>query len=133
MNKKTPFFLAIIIMLLLNYCASSKSNTSTSSTDNREAQKQQDLDDRQQLLATLNLTPEQKPEVEAILKNSQEQMEAIKNGSGNRQFKRQQIRSLSEETTQKLSAILDAYQMRAYKTYLQRQRLRMQQRTRRIQ
>lgn len=123
MSKLHGLPLAIIAILMMTSCASSKSGSTSAATVDRATRQ----DQRQQLLAELNLRPEQKPEVEAIFKSSQEQMESIRNGSGDRRLKLQQLRALSEETDQKLRAVLDADQMKVYEAYREKQRARMRE------
>ncbi|MEL7120889.1 MAG: hypothetical protein AAFO07_15660 [Bacteroidota bacterium] len=124
---KNVFFLAITTILMMTSCASSKSNTSSSTDPGREARQERRQDERQQLLADLNLSPAQKTKVEEILKSSQSKMESIRNAGGDRRLKFQQMRNLSEETNQKLSAVLDADQMRIYEAYREKQRAKMRE------
>ena len=123
MSKLHGLPLAIIAMLMMTSCASSKSGSPSAATVDRATRQ----DQRRQLLAELNLRPEQKPEVEAIFKSSQEQMESIRNGSGDRRSKFQQLRALSDETEQKLRAVLDTDQMEIYEAYREKQRTRMRE------
>ncbi|WP_019037951.1 hypothetical protein [Psychroflexus tropicus] len=83
--------------------------------------------ERQQLLADLNLTQEHELEVETILKDSQEQLQALRNSGGDRRIKFQQMREIGQGTDQKLKTILDDGQYKIYENFKEKQKEQMRQ------
>lgn len=127
MKNFKSVLLICITTVLLSGCGSSQApaSTETPSTD-RDAQREARQQQRQQLLADLNLRDDQKIEVEKILKESQEQMQAIRNNSGgDRRQMFQEMRTLTQETDNKLKTILDDEQYKIYETFKEKQREQM--------
>ena len=67
-----------------------------------------------QMMEKLNLTDQQKPEVEKILKNNRQELKELRNEDSSRFSKLQDLRETSKETEDKLSKVLDAKQMEEY-------------------
>ncbi len=116
----------IMITMIISACGSSQTTQETPDST-KQANKEQRMQEREQLLNNLNLTPDQKVEVGAILKENQEQMQSLRNNNMDRRDKIQNMRNLMQETDEKLSKILDSEQMEIYQAFKERQREQMRE------
>ena len=66
-------------------------------------------------LEKLNLTPEQKPKVEAVVKEAKAEAKKISDGTGTPQEKRPQMREVQKKLRDKLTAILTPEQQKQFK------------------
>ena len=106
----------------------------------REAAAEQIQQRVEETAARLNLTDEQKPEVEAIIRDSAEKRQAVLESfgfkDGNRpkmnprkmRSMRGQMNEIADETTEKLSAVLTDAQMAEYEQIKEEQRAAMRER-----
>lgn len=80
----------------------------------------------QRLAKTLDLTPDQVGRIEPILRDRQQQLEALRNGAANGQDRHDRMRQIMESHNSQIEAVLTASQRQKYEQLRQqRQQRRM--------
>lgn len=129
--KENPLFALLLLPLLCAACATKPVATPPPATPAPPAAQARTLaggGNRQEMLqalaATLQLTPEQQPQVAAILREQVAQLQAARdNAGGDRRQMLSELQRISGTTDGKLKAVLTAVQFGKYEAFKQ-ERLR---------
>lgn len=83
---------------------------------------------QQEMLAKLNLTPQQKQKVEALQKQTQEKMKALMTSAGDQQAKMEKMRQIRTDSRKQMEAILTPAQKAQLKKLMEEARKKMMER-----